>query len=158
MQHITRRGVCLLAAAAAAAWADSSVAGGPAAPEGVNLWTTESGQADFSFFVMPADFFAPGSDPFLSVVPLMGAPLNQATLGSTDTIIRRGDAIFPGAGFPRPSDPIPIEIIELSLTSVAPITVTFNGGLFPEPWFLDVDLSVVPAPSGTPPRDVAKHE
>ncbi len=59
MQHITRGGVCLLAAAAAAAWADSSAAGPPAAPEGVNLWTTESGQADFSCFVMPADFFAP---------------------------------------------------------------------------------------------------
>ncbi len=148
MQHITRGGICLLAAAAAAAWADSSAAGPPAAPEGVNLWTTESGQLVFNLFPIPADFCAPGSDPFGSVVPLVGAPLNPATLSSADTIIRRGDVIFPGAGFPRPSVPIPIEIIELSLTSIAPITVTFNGGQNPEQWLLDVDLSAFAVPNG----------
>ncbi len=144
MHHITKSGVGLLAAAAAAVLADSAAAGVPAAPEGVNLWTTESAQVDFSGFPIPAGFFGPGSDPFAGAVPLVGVPLDPGTLGSTDTIIRRGDVIFPGAGFPRPSGPVDIELVELSLTSVEPITVT---GVQTELWFLDVDRSPVPLPT-----------
>jgi hypothetical protein len=46
------------------------------------------------------------------------------------------------------SDPIPIEIIELSLVSSSPITVTYNGGQNPEQWDVEVDLSPLPQPQG----------
>jgi len=98
-------------------------------------------------------FFGPGSDPFTGHVQLKGVPLEThpicggGNLGSTDTIVRRLDnAQLPLLGS---QDQIPIEIIALHLVSVQPITVTYNGGQFPDPWWLEVDLSVVPAPLGT---------
>ena len=35
----------------------------------------------------PADFFGPGSDPFLGTVSLKGAPLDPQQLGPAETII-----------------------------------------------------------------------
>jgi hypothetical protein len=41
---------------------------------------------------------------------------------------------------------VPIEIVALSLQSVQPITVTFNGGLNPQLWDVAVGLSPTPSP------------
>lgn len=123
----------------------------PDAPEGVNLLTTHDGVVVFSgrgIPPLPADFFAPGSDPFFGDAILGGTALDPSTLHTTDTVIRRGLVTFPGAGFPRPSEPVPIEIIALSLRSLDPITVTFNGGQNPEQWDLRISLSDVPSLAG----------
>lgn len=75
---------------------------------------------------IPADFFGPGSDPFLGTIPLIGAPPNPiGPLGSTDTIVKRleeGNLPFGGC-----TDPVPIELVQLSLRSISPITVTTGG-------------------------------
>ena len=47
------------------------------------------------------------------------------------------------------SDLIDLELVELSLKSVAPITVTYNGGMDPELWDVEVDLSMTSPPPGT---------
>jgi hypothetical protein len=121
---------------------------------GLDLLRTEPGTTEFTFGApaIPADFFGPGSDPFTGTVSLDGAPLGSSlfcpndNLLDTSTIIRRPvDAIVnvvPG------SDVIPVEIVELSLVSIQPITVTYNGGQDPELWDIEVDLSQVPAPPG----------
>ena len=70
----------------------------------------------------------------------MGGP--NDTLGQRD-----GPIVCPGAGFPRPCDPVGVELIELSLVSLDPIIVTENGGLNPTAWNVEVDLS----PTGAPP-------
>ena len=85
---------------------------------------------------IPADFFAPGSDPFVRTVGLEG-----------DTIIERlNDANFSGG---PPETTIPIELVSLNLVSIAPITVTFNGGFDPELWDLSVLLPGPPTGSMT---------
>ena len=94
---------------------------------------------------IPADFFGPGSDPFLVPPPsLLGEPLGP-TSGTTDTIIRRlQEADLTG---PLPAeDTIPIEIVELNLVSTQPIVVTYNGGQNPELWDLRVTLDNVAQP------------
>jgi len=99
---------------------------------------------------IPADFFDPGSDPFTGTVNLMSNPLGTFGgfgVGSADTIVRRlVTANVPNMG---DSDTIPIEIVALSLTSVSPITVTFNGGQNPELWDVDVTLSPSTPSPGT---------
>ncbi len=116
--------------------------------------------------IIPADFFGPGSDPFSSVIPVdgIGADLgfgpsdfelssvlytalpstsifleSDLSLMDTDTVIERQGA----ANLPTivSIDTIPIEIVELNLVSTSPITVTFNGGMDPELWDVEVQLS-----------------
>ena len=114
---------------------------------GYDLLETDGGGPtfmDFSTGPIPADFFGPGSDPFIGSVQLEGDPFDSFGgfngLDPTDTIIQRlQDA---GPSFP---DTIDIEIVALSLVSTAPITVTYNGGQNPELWDLDVDV-----PEGDP--------
>lgn len=85
---------------------------------------------DFSTLPIPADFFGPGSDPFVETVCIEG-----------DTIIERtSDGTLPTAT-------IPIEIIALNLTSCEPITV--NSGSNTELWDLSVHL-LGPGPSSAP--------
>jgi hypothetical protein len=76
-------------------------------------------------------------------VPLEGVPLPAAGLGGTDTIVRRplGDPFGPND--PPGSTMIPIEIVALSLTSVAPITVNHQDGSTTQ-WTVDVELSSSP--------------
>jgi len=110
---------------------------------GFDLWTTPPGGAfhDFSADPIPADFFYPGSDPFTSLVQLQGN--GSGTCGS-DTMVRRlANATLPVGG----QDTIPIEIVELSLVSAVPITVT--GINPPEPWDVQVQLSPNPQPLGS---------
>lgn len=70
---------------------------------------------------IPAGFFGPGSEPFTGTVYFTGAPADPA-LGNADTIVRRhGEAYLPDDGS---EDTIPIEVREMNLVSVNPITVT----------------------------------
>jgi hypothetical protein len=120
---------------------------------GFDCFITPPGGAsfhDFSFTPLPTNFFGPGSDPFTNRVELRGVPLQTqppGLIGPTDTIVRR---LLPAeAGGTNPPPTIPIEIVALRLQSVAPLTVTYNGGQNPEPWELRVYLSgAVPQPTG----------
>ena len=94
---------------------------------------------------LPSDFFGPGSDPFEGQIALTGSPLAPPA-GSVDTLVeRQGEVAF---GEP-PTNPqtVPIEIVALSLVSVAPIRVTYFGGVT-ESFF---DVSVEPSPPTAPP-------
>ena len=104
---------------------------------------------------IPADFFGPGSDPFDGVIALQGESLGSTEFPNPDAIIERTSP----ANLPEPypsSDLIPIEIIELSLVSTAPIVVTYNGGLDPELWNVELELSTNPQPAGN--MDITKND
>ena len=101
---------------------------------------------------IPADFFGPGSDPFVGEICLKGEPLGATPFGTfevADTLIRRtADPFECGAPFPA-NAVIPIEIVALSLVSIDPVTVTFNGGQNPQQWDVQVNLSqAVPQQQG----------
>jgi len=104
---------------------------------------------------LPADFFGPGSDPFEGQVALTGVPFvtnpadpNGALFAATDTIVRRWDCT-PDMLVGQDAV-VDIEIVALSLRSVEPITVTYNGGQNPEQWDVRVCLSdAVPQCPGT---------
>lgn len=117
---------------------------------GHDLWVTPPGGAVENFGgeapPLPSDFFGPGSDPFFGEVIFVGEPIGtfmgQPT-GPADTIVERpATAILPGEGS---SDSIPIQLVELSLVSTQPITVTFNGGQDPEQWDVQVQLGAPPS-------------
>lgn len=98
---------------------------------------------------IPADFFAPGSDPFTGSICLRGVPLGITGAGDADTHILRSDDPFDKCTLPSATEStVDIEIVALSLESTDPITVTFNGGQNPESWDVTVDLS----PSGSVPQ------
>lgn len=85
---------------------------------------------------IPPDFFGPGSLPFEGTVQFGGDPADPATTPA-DTIVQRlAPATLPLPG----SNTVPIEIVELRLQSVAPITVNTPGG--PTQW--DVEMRLVP--------------
>lgn len=107
---------------------------------GIDLFTTPPGGTTFDDLNLPAGFFGPGSDPFLGTVVLGGQPIAPSgPLGPTDTIVKRNsNALLPTPGS---STTVPIEIIALSLVSVNPITVTYNGGQTPEQWSVRVCLA-----------------
>jgi len=96
---------------------------------------------------IPANFFGPGSQPFMGQVEFVGAPLSPS-LGDASAIIRRpGPPVMPG-------DPVgamgmvPIEIVALNLVSVNAIVVTYPPPQLPEQWNVAVRLSPTPAPLG----------
>jgi hypothetical protein len=111
----------------------------PTVPGGQDCWVTHpNGNTRFNFNIMPIppDFFGPGSDPFTGTIFLGGenAPFQP------DTVVeRQGDLHLPDP--PPATDVVPIELIQLNLVSIQPITVTYNGGQNPEPWDVQVDLS-----------------
>jgi len=119
---------------------------------GHDLFVTGDGSShDFSETPIPNDFFGPGSDPFTALVNLEGTPLGLFSgfeVGNTDTIVQRAEvaAVPDGTG---ESDTIAIELVALSLKSINPITVTFNGGQDPEPWDLSIDVSLALPSTGT---------
>ncbi len=83
---------------------------------------------------IPADFFEPGSEPFDGLVAMVG--------GGTDTLVRRSaPVVCPGTAIPRPCDVVDIEIVELSLRSIQPITVSTAGGAALSDWDVRVGLS-----------------
>ncbi len=120
-----------------------------------------SGTAEFEFGLgcpaIPADFFAPGSEPFTGRVDFASAPLGSnpgcaGPLGPTDTLIRRlGPAPLP---LPGSTATIPIEIIALHLQSVHPIQVAGSpkaDAFFDV--FLETSTSLVSSGSMTIRRD-----
>lgn len=84
---------------------------------------------------IPADFFGPGSQPFSGVI------IFGSGTGAVDTIIRRFGGPFL-ADPPGTQDVIPIEMIQLDLVSVNPITVIISGN--PTEWDVKVDLPPSP--------------
>lgn len=143
---------CLLAVGFLAA--PVGEAGAQDVQPGFDLYITDQTNTEFDFDPqpVPADFFGPGSDPFDGIIALKGHPLPQNPfcppppslcpnddLNAIDTIVERlGIAVLPSVGS---SDVIDIEIVALSLKSIDPITVTYNGGQSPELWDVDVCLS-----------------
>jgi hypothetical protein len=74
---------------------------------------------------------------------LLGDSRDHGGLAMTDTIVmRQAPAVLPTIGS---SDTIPIEIVSLSLKSVAPLMVTYGGGAAP-PQFFDVFVELAPIP------------
>ena len=67
---------------------------------------------------LPADFFFPGSEPFEGTIDLRGDPL-PGYVGSVNTLVERKEPAFVSSG---PAT-IQVELIELRLVSVAPISV-----------------------------------
>ncbi len=116
-------------------------------PPGTDYWTHIGGPprldlADFGSYPIPASFFDPGSDPFTGVVPLLGSITGP---GNADTSVRR----LASANLPPPfpaTDTVPIELVQLSLVSSNPITVTYGGGN-PELWNVKF-CNPPPAPPG----------
>jgi hypothetical protein len=109
-------------------------------PAGPNYFeTVPTGTSiDFSRSYIPRNFFDSGSDPFLGFIRLQGDPVDQRTLGTTDTIMQRlFDIEISQNGPPRTTS---LEIVAVSLVSVNPITVTHNGGQNPELWDARVSL------------------
>ncbi len=97
---------------------------------------------------VPADFFNPGSDPFFGTVTYAGEPINPGTTGLMDTLIER----LAPANLPEPypsTDTVPIEILQLNLVSINPITVTYGGGGSPELWDVRFGLSTITPSTGT---------
>jgi len=99
---------------------------------------------------LPAGFFGPGSDPFDGGVPLTGEPLGPNPWGDyedADTLIRRFGHPFDRCDVPDAlvSEGVNIEILALSLRSLEPITVTYDGGQSPELWDIQMRLE----PDGT---------
>jgi len=118
--------------------------------QGEDYWRTISipgAETNYSFsdVPLPADFFGPGSDPFTGTVQLEGLPLPG--LGQYDTIVRRNADTAPLNI--TDSDTVPIEIVALSLQSIDPITVTFNGGMNPAEYDVRVCLSSSPQGIGS---------
>lgn len=114
-------------------------------PAGSDLWVTVGGGGqsfdDFSEVPIPADFFAPGSEPFSGRIEFEGQSIDPSLQG-VDTIVQRtADAVLNGPGS---SATVPIELVALNLRSVVPITVRIGG--VETQW----TVSVKAHPGGTP--------
>jgi len=101
---------------------------------------------------IPADFFGPGSDPFVGQVCFQGVPLGPTSYGEygeADTIICRSADPFDRCALPSLAEStVSIQIVALSLLSHQPILVTYYGGQSSEFWNVAVALSDVPSPLG----------
>ncbi|MBZ0172947.1 MAG: hypothetical protein K8E66_11240 [Phycisphaerales bacterium] len=124
---------------AAALGVSAAVAGAANVPAGDDLIET-----------LPETWFNFG--PGIGVVNFIGDPLDPGTLGATDTIVRRlqdtqfnGQGVHAWDGPPQPgtTDTIDIELVALSLRSVAPIDI--GGAMFN----VDIDLDPAIASVGT---------
>ncbi len=123
---------------------------------GDDLWTTvqptklvfggNTGGPELGIPPIPAGFFGPGSLPFSGDVPLQGVPLDPGS-SDVDTIVRRlGPASLPGI---PSSATVPIELIELQLTSIQPIPV---GDVF-----FDVFVTVDPNQPSTGQMTITRN-
>jgi hypothetical protein len=103
-------------------------------PPGFDLFETDPSSTVFSFreeFTIPPNFFDQGSAAFQGDVHFGGLPLNTfqgRDVGDADTVVRRPQPAILAPPFPRESS-IPIELVALSLQSVAPIQVQTSSGL-----------------------------
>ena len=122
-------------------------------PGFTDAWVTAPNGLTYTEFglnggaALPADFFGPGSDPFSGRIDLEGVPLGITGFGRADTLVNRTFDPFDRCDPPSASTvTVPIQIVELSLKSLDPITVTFNGGGTSETWDVIAGLSSVPSP------------
>ena len=109
---------------------------------GSNFFETVAGPTatliDFQRDYINRGFFGPGSDAFVGFIRLRGNPIDPTTLGTTDTIMRRPEAItVVEHARPVTAD---LDFIALELVSVNPITITYNQGQNPEQWNVRVSL------------------
>lgn len=128
---------------------------GCSGPPYYDAWVSHEGAAMCEDFgaagapPIPAGFFDngtnTGSDPFTDVVCLQGVPLGPTTFGDfglADTILRRTEDPYAACDAPTASPAtVDIEIVALSLESIDPITVTYNGGASSDQWDVDVTIS-----------------
>ena len=122
-----------------------SVYAGPVAAGQDFFETVPTSYQDFSSTPIPRSFFDPGSDPFTGTIFFQGVP---TVPGSTaDTVVRSLSSAKRSGPFPQ-TVTIPIEIISLSLVSVNPITVTYNG-TNAQTWNVRVTLSSSPQSTGS---------
>jgi hypothetical protein len=131
-------------------WCDTACERGDYINPGTDYWMCPD--ANFVFGAggcmpaLPADFFGPGSDPFDGGVYCSGETPGPGS--DPDCIVERTSRGHVPPPYPS-SDTIDIEIVALNLVSVAPITVTYHGGMDPEQWDVTVDLSAISPPPGT---------
>lgn len=101
---------------------------------------------------IPAGFFATGSAEFAGSVCLRGMPLGPTAFGEfgqADTLVARTEDPFDLCDLPSAGEStVAIEVVALSLESVAPIEVQVDGG-DPQQWNVFVDLSDTLPPAGT---------
>ena len=112
--------------------------------EGNDEFVTDGDGETFHNFeggAIPQHTFGPGSDPYTQNVALKGKPLAAGSL--VDTIIDREETVWSSGGT------TPITMTGLSLESVSPIIVTYNGGTNPEQWNVHVGLSSYKTSNGT---------
>lgn len=133
-------GAAALMVAATALPPGTTVLAGQPVPAGYDLLETDPAKT-IANVQLPPGFFGPGSDTFNDDVPFTGYPINSFMghdTGDASTIVQRPQAanVSPGT-----SDTIPIQIVALSLGSMEPIRVTYNGGQNPEDWQVMVGLS-----------------
>jgi hypothetical protein len=108
-------------------------------PPGRDALTTNP-QNSFFQFGLPPDFLGPGCEGVNVNDPFGGNPLGPIGGGGTppgnaDTVVERLGAIPPDPNF----DVVPIQIVELSLTSIQPIVVNCDGQT--QHWIVDIGLS-----------------
>lgn len=108
---------------------------------------------------IPPDFFGVGSVAFTGSVCLEGVPLGTVDLtsagfgmvaaGDADTLIKRSADPFSRCELPSSTEQtVNIEVVALSLRSIAPITVNFGDGSTMQ-FDVTVDLSPTPAAVGS---------
>ncbi len=103
-------------------------------PPGDDCWQTPCGRTQYNFCEtpLPADFFDPGSEPFVEIVTLGGRGAGAFDASMT----RLAAMVF--YGVPSAAE-TPIDLSFLDLVSCAPIAVITNGQ--PELWDVAVELS-----------------
>lgn len=98
---------------------------------------------------LPPGFFGPGSDPFFGTVnPFTGIPTDRDQYGTANTLVRRRTNPISPFVPPPANATVPIELVALNLVSVNPITVSYNGGTFFEPWYVGITTTTT-APEGS---------
>ena len=113
-------------------------------PSGDDLFeTTGNGETFHNFNASPIDagFFGPNSEQFKGVVPLVGVPI-PGRPDDIDTIIHRN-------GCPSTPCTMGIQMTNLNLKSIAPITVTYSDSTPDESWEVFVGLSIHNTSTGT---------
>jgi hypothetical protein len=117
---------------------------------GPDFWTAPGASIPFGGVDMPAipaDFFGPGSDPFEGQINFEGGAIDPLPFPDFHARIER----LTPASVPLPYPAwatIDVEIVQLNLVSTVPITITYDGGLIEEDWFVEVGLSVIPPTTG----------
>lgn len=146
--RIVRPLVCLLAGLITLGPASVSTA----FPAGADIFETDPETTRFAFqgeFALPAGFFDPGSQPFQGEVTFHGVPLKTfegKDTGDADTVVKRRAPANLEPPFPA-TDTVPIELVELSLQSTAPIVVTVGGAT--QTWDVTVEVSPSARSQGT---------